>query len=158
MENSNQLAKRFRDVILEGKWVANTNFKDLLSDLTWKQANTKIGSLNTLAALAYHINYYTAGVLNVFEGGQLEIHDKYSFDAPEIKSQEDWENRLNQLWTNSEMFARQVEAMSQEKLDSIFIDEKYGTYRRNIEGAIEHCYYHLGQVSLIKKMILEGEK
>jgi len=45
--------------------------------------------------------------------------------------------------------------MSEEKLDSVFIDEMYGSYRRNIEATIEHSYYHLGQVSLIKKMILQ---
>lgn len=28
-----------------------------------------------------------------------------------------------------------------------------GSYLRNIEGVIEHSYYHLGQISLIKKMI-----
>ena len=47
--------------------------------------------------------------------------------------------------------------MSAEKLEDVFFDEKYGTYLRNIEGMIEHCYYHLGQVSLIRKMILEQE-
>ena len=36
-----------------------------------------------------------------------------------------------------------------------FVDEKYGTYLRNIDGMIEHAYYHLGQVVLIKKL-LEG--
>ena len=44
--------------------------------------------------------------------------------------------------------------MPNDKLEEIFVDEKYGTYRRNIEGIIEHSYYHLGQISLIKKMIL----
>ncbi|HBC04915.1 MAG TPA: DUF1572 domain-containing protein, partial [Aequorivita sp.] len=39
-----------------------------------------------------------------------------------------------------------------EKLNEIFADEKYGTYQRNIEGMIEHCYYHLGQISLLKKL------
>ena len=65
VENSNQIANRFREVLLKGKWIANTNFKDQLSDVTWKKATNKIGSLNTIAALAYHIDYYLAGVLNV---------------------------------------------------------------------------------------------
>jgi len=34
----------------------------------------------SIAALTFHINYYVAGVLNVFQGGKLEIRDKYSFD------------------------------------------------------------------------------
>lgn len=157
MENSNQIANRFREVILEGKWIANTNYKDQLSKVTWKQAAKKIGSLNSIAVLTYHINYYIAGILNVFEGGALEIRDKYSFDLPKIKSKEDWENLLNDMWANTENFAKHVENMSDEKLEAVFVDEKYGTYRRNIEGVIEHSYYHLGQISLINKILSELE-
>lgn len=157
MENSKQLAGRFREVLLNGKWIANTNFRDQLSHVDWKQATTRIGSLNTIAALAYHINYYIAGILNVFEGGALEIRDKYSFDLPPIRSKEDWDNLLNGMWANAEKFAAHVERMPDEQLEEPFVDEKYGNYRRNIEGVIEHSYYHLGQVSLIRKMILESE-
>ena len=157
MEDSNQITIRFKEVLLNGKWIANTNYKDSLSNVTWKQATNKVSSLNTIAALTYHINYYIAGILNVFEGGSLEIRDKYSFDLPPIKSKEDWDNLLNNMWINAEKFAKHVELMSEEKLEEMFVDEKYGNYRRNIEGLIEHSYYHLGQISLIKKMIMEAE-
>ena len=156
MENSNQIASRFKEVLLDGKWIANTNYKDQLSTITWKQATTKIGSLNTIAALAFHINYYIGGVLNVFNGGTLDIQDKFSFDSPPVLSKEDWENLLNDLCSNAEKFAKHVEQMSNEKLAEEFVDEKYGSYRRNIEGMIEHSYYHLGQISLIKKMLQES--
>ena len=154
MENSKQLANRFREVLLNGSWIANTNYTDQLSNVSWKQAITKIGSLNTIAVLTYHVNYYVAGVLNLFEGGNLEIRDKYSFDAPEIKSEEDWNGLFNEMHLNAEKLADYIERMPNDKLEEIFVDEKYGTYRRNIEGIIEHSYYHLGQISLIKKMIL----
>ena len=61
------------------------------------------------------------------------------------------------LWTNAERFAGQVERMSAKELEQIFVKEQYGNYRRNIEGVIEHSYYHLGQLSLIKKMIREAQ-
>ena len=155
MSRTKQIADRFREVILNGTWIANTNFRDQLSGLTWQQATTRIGSLNTIAALTFHINYYVAGVLNVLKGGPLEIRDKYSFDLPPIESAEAWENLQQTLWDNAEQFADLVEAMADQKLDEVFIDKKYGSFLRNIEGMIEHSYYHLGQVSLIRKMILE---
>jgi hypothetical protein len=71
---------------IDGLWIANTNFKDQLSDVTWEQAVTKIGSLNTIAMLTFHIDYYIAGIINVFEGGDLEIKDKFSFDSSTIES------------------------------------------------------------------------
>ena len=153
MKSSVQLANRFREVILDGKWIANTNLRDQLSDMTLEEALTKVGNLNTIASLIFHINYYISGVLNVLEGGDLEIRDKYSFDIPTMKSEEDWSELIHKLWINAEGFAGQVECMPEERLDEVFVDKKYGDYRRNIEGMIEHSYYHLGQITLIKKLL-----
>ena len=47
MESSIQLAKRFREVILNGKWIANTNLKDQLQDVTLEQAVAQVFHLNT---------------------------------------------------------------------------------------------------------------
>lgn len=154
MENATQLAHRLREVILDGKWIAYTNYKEQLSDLNWELATTKVGALNTIAALTYHINYYMAGVLNVLEGGNLEIKDKYSFDHPPIDNEAVWQDLQNQLWSNTEKFVERVLQLSDEQLDAVFVKEEYGTYQRNIEAIIEHSYYHLGQIVLIKKMII----
>lgn len=156
MKVTAQIANRFREVILNGKWIANTNFKDQVSDLSWEQATQKVGSFNTIAALVFHIDYYTAGVMRVLEGKPLDIRDKYSFNVPSIASKEEWEKLTNQLWMDAERFAELLELMPDEKLDEAFVDEKYGNYRRNIEGMIEHSYYHLGQIVLIKKMIVDS--
>ena len=153
MSSVSQLAKRFREVLLDGFWIANTNFKDQLSEVSWEQAVTKVDALNTIAMLTFHIDYYIAGIVNVFEGGDLEIKDKFSFDIPSIESQQQWEALLSKLSTDSERFAALLEQMPDSQLDEVFVDEKYGTYRRNIDGMIEHCYYHLGQITLIKKLL-----
>ncbi len=147
------LANRLREVLLNGKWIANTNFKEQILNVSWEQAIQKVDNLNTIALLTFHINYYLQGLLNVFKGGNLEIRDKYSFDLPEIKSETDWNTLVNTFLSNAELFATHVEQMADSRLDQPFVDEKYGSYLRNIEGVIEHSYYHLGQVSLIKKMI-----
>ncbi|WP_449388749.1 DUF1572 domain-containing protein [Chryseobacterium lineare] len=153
MSTTLQLAKRFREVLLDGLWIANTNFKDQLSDVTWDVATKKVGSLNTIAMLTFHIDYYISGLINVFEGGDLEIRDKYSFDLPPVESQEQWGNLKNKLWNDAEKFAILLEQMPDSKMNESFVDEKYGTYLRNIDGMIEHCYYHLGQITLIRKLL-----
>ena len=147
------IATRLREVLLNGHWIANTNYKEQILSINWQQAIQKVASLNTIAALTYHINYYLAGLLNAFENGKLEISDKYSFDLPQIQSEADWSKLVTDFCDNSEKFANQVEQINDIIFDQPFIDEKYGSYLRNIEGVIEHSYYHLGQISLIKKMI-----
>ena len=149
------IANRLREVLLNGKWIANTNFKEQILSVSWEQAIQKVDNLNTIALLTFHINYYLVGLSNVLNGGRLEIKDKYSFDLPEIKSEKDWNKLVNDFLNNSEMFAKQVEQMDESMLDQPFAEEKYGSYLRNIEGVIEHSYYHLGQVSLIRKMIVQ---
>lgn len=156
MTRNISLANRLREVLLDGRWIANTNYKDQLTGITWQQAVRKIGNLNTIAALTFHINYYLAGLLNAFNTGKLEISDKYSFDLPPIRSEADWIELRDQFFSNAEKFAAWVAQMRDTQLDEPFIDEKYGSYLRNIEGVIEHSYYHLGQVSLIRKMTVEG--
>ena len=153
MNTQSKLANRFREVILNGTWIANTNFKNELNNLDWKIATTQFEDLNTIAVLAQHIHYYIKGVKNVFLGGNLEISDRYSFDFSKINSQEEWENILVTFWSDSEEFAELIEKMTEEKLHENFVDEKYGTYLRNIDGMIEHSYYHLGQIVLIKKIL-----
>ena len=156
MTKTAQIANRFREVYLNGKWVVATNIKEQLSDVTWEQATTKIGSLNTIAALAFHLNYYVAGVLNVYKGGSLDIRDKYSFDCPPIESKKDWDKLMNKILADAEEFANVIEQMPDEKLEEVFVLEKYGDYRRNMDAMIEHCYYHLGQIVLIKKLIAQA--
>jgi hypothetical protein len=154
MARNTAIAGRIREVLLDGRWIANTNYKDQLLRVDWQQAIQKIGNLNTIAALTYHINYYLAGLLRAFESGKLDISDKYSFDLPPVNTAADWEQLRDELFRNSEKFAAYVEQMPDGQFDAPFIDRQYGDYLRNIEGIIEHSYYHLGQIALIRKMII----
>jgi hypothetical protein len=91
----------------------------------------------------------------VLQGQPLDAHDKYSFDAPPISSQDDWNFLLQTVWTDAEHFATLVEQLPESLLGETFIDEKYGNYYRNIQGIVEHNHYHLGQIVLIKKLLSE---
>lgn len=156
MKRNLSLANRLREILLNGHWIANTNYCEQLQSVNWQQAIQKVHHLNTIAALTYHINYYLAGLLSAFDNGKLEIRDKYSYDLPPIQSEEGWNKLITDFLSNSEKFANAVEQMDDSIFDQPFIDEKYGTYLRNIEGVIEHSYYHLGQMVLIKKILSQS--
>jgi uncharacterized damage-inducible protein DinB len=155
---SETIVKRLRELFLDGHWITNTNYKEILTDTTKDEAIAKISDLNSLAELTYHVNYYLSGLNNVFNGGALEIRDKYSFDITPIETEEDWQRLVLDLINNAEAFINHVSSMSEENLHGPFIVEKYGSYLRNIEGVIEHAYYHLGQMVIIKKMIRRNLK
>ena len=153
MKSNEYLAHRLKEVFTNGKWVLGTNFKEQIIDLDWKQATQKIADYNTIAALTFHINYYINGVVKVLEGGSFTIRDKYSFDAPPVESEEDWSNLVKRFCTDAEKIIRLVEQMTEDEIAADFVDKQYGTWHRNIDAMIEHTYYHLGQIILIKKQI-----
>jgi hypothetical protein len=150
---SQQIAKHFREVHFGGNWTCS-NFKDNLSDVNWQHATTQVYSFNTIATLTFHVNYFVNAAIMVLQGGTLNAHDKYSFTHPPINCQQDWEKLLNKNWADAEKFAALVEQLPESKLWENFSEKKYGTYYRNLHGIIEHAHYHLGQIALIKKILL----
>ena len=152
MNLSYQTAKHFREVHFGGNWTS-VNLKETLANVSWQQAVTTIDNFNTIAALVYHMNYYVNAVLKVLQGQALAASDKFSFDLPPIQSELDWDNLLQKTWADAENFASLVEELPGDKFNEIFVDDKYGTYFRNMHGIIEHIHYHLGQIVIIKKLL-----
>jgi len=157
MTDTLALARRFREVIFDGTFVAKTNYKQELAHLDWEMATYQVPSLNTIATLTQHLHYYIKGLNEFFGGQELTIRDKYSFDFLPVTAQQEWETILTRFWNDAEAFASFIEQMPEEKLGSVFLAEKYGSYKRNIEAMIEHSYYHLGQIVLLKKIIANGQ-
>ena len=149
---SAHLSKHLREVYFGGNWTS-VSLRDGLSNVRLQQAITKFHSLNTILALVYHINYYITAVTKVLEGEPLNASDKFSFDHPQIQSEEEWQNLLDNTWKDAEKFASLIEQLPESKLWENFEDGKYGNYYRNIQGIIEHTHYHLGQIVLIKKLL-----
>lgn len=149
-----QIAKHLREVHFGENWTSS-NLKDNLAGVTWRQATTQVYTFNTIAALVYHMNYYVVALLAVLRGEPLTASDKYCFDVPPISNREEWEELLAKTWSDAEALACLVEQLPESRLGETFWDEKYGNYYRNIHGVIEHIHYHLGQIVLIKKFILQ---
>lgn len=151
--HSSTLAMRLREVFIDGKWIANTNYKEQIEGLDWRIAVQSVHNLNSVAKLTFHINYYLEGLIKVLQGGPLEISDKYSFNLPEIQSQGPWDKLVGDFIMNAELFSNLVGQLKDEQLSGPFVKPEYGTMLRNIEGVLEHSYYHLGQLVLIKKLV-----
>ena len=152
MNITKQIADHFRQVHFGGNWTS-VNLKETLSDVDWQLATRRVQSLNTIAALVFHINYYVSEVLKVLKGEPLTARDKFSFGHPPIDSQEDWDKLLIKTWADAESFADLIEQLPEGILWEQFTDGQYENFYRNIHGIIEHTHYHLGQIILIKKFV-----
>ncbi|MFG0335299.1 MAG: DinB family protein [Maioricimonas sp. JB049] len=152
MKFTEYIAKHLRDVHFGGNWTA-VNLKDKLADVTWQQATTPIGSLHTIAAVVFHMNYFVSATIQVLRGGELDAHEALSFDCPPISSKEDWDCLLDKTWADAEELASLIESLPVERLDDSFGHPQYGTYYRCLHGPVEHCHYHLGQIAVMKAML-----
>jgi hypothetical protein len=149
---SQQLSQHLKHVYFGGNWTGS-NYKSVLENTDWKMATQSIADYNSIALLVYHTSYYVGVQLDVLQGKSLNAKDEYSFLLPDIQSEEDWQELLQSVWKNAEELAQLILQLPDSQLNEYFVDEKYGTWYRNIAGMIEHLHYHLGQIVFMKKML-----
>jgi len=154
MTTAAHIAQHFREFYKGRNWTW-VWFEEVVQDITWEEATQKVGSLNTIAVLVYHMHYYLRLQSHVLNGGSMEGYDMDPFNAPPVRSASDWEAILANVYTEGEAFAMMVEGFSAEKLEETFLEKRYVSIYRNLHGNIEHMHYHLGQIVLLKKMIRE---
>lgn len=152
MTTCKHIAKHFRELYFGGNWTCSS-IQQQVNDISWEHAQKSVNGLNSIATLVFHMHYYTKAITEVLKGNPLNAKDEWSFNNPNIKSENDWKTFLDTMWTEAETFAKLVEKLPDTTLDNYFTEEKYGVYYRNLHGLIEHGHYHLGQISLIKKII-----
>ncbi len=152
MDFSEQIAKHLYEVYFGGNWTV-TNFKETLSDVSWKEATTEVEEFNTIVTLVFHTNYFVKTVSRVLNNEGLSGNDKFSFDHPEFTSEEEWRAFVNDTLEDAKTLSESIKKLPNEKLMESFTDKKYGLYNRNLWGVIEHCHYHLGQIVMLKKLV-----
>lgn len=152
-----QIAKHLREVYFGGNWTSS-NLQAALKDVSWQHAIANVNSFNSIAALVFHTSYYVRAVAKVLEGEVLNAHDKFSFDHPPVQSEDDWQQLLNKNYKDATHLAVLVEQLPETRLWEPFADGKYGNIYRNLQGIIEHTHYHLGQIVLIKKWLLQSDQ
>ena len=152
MQFSKHIAQHIHAVYFGGNWTCS-NVRDVLSDVTREEALATIAGLNTIATLSFHIHYYTSAITQVLQGLPLNAKDEYSFAHPAFDTEEAWRTFVTEIIDAANNLSELTSKLDDELLSTVFAEEKYGTYYRNLSGYIEHTHYHLGQIALIKKLI-----
>ena len=151
-QTASQIARHLRQVFTGGNWTS-VNLKDTLHGIHLAEALAKPGGCNSIAVLVFHIHYYVSAISRVLNGQPLDAHDRFSFDLPELADEAAWLRLQESTLEDALTLAGKIEMLSDQQLHDVFVEEKYGTMYRNLHGLIEHTHYHLGQISLLKKMI-----
>lgn len=149
--HSQALADHLHQVFFGGNWTVSC-FKNQLADVSITSAKERKGKLNTILELTYHIAYFVRVQLRAFETGIIKGKDSESFDHPNIVTEQEWQQMIQDILEDSEALCAHVRALRDDQLSEDFIGGGYGSYSRNIMGLIEHTHYHLGQTAMLKRM------
>ena len=146
------LAKRFDDVIFNGKHIAGTNYHAFLQEIDYETATSQALHVNSIAHLTRHVHYYINGVAYALQTGHLKIRDAYSFDFAPLQQEIEWNHVKSEFFKDATTLSQLIKGTNEFKLSLPFINEKYGSLEHNINMMVEHCYYHLGQMILLSKI------
>ena len=150
------IATHLRQVFGGGNWTS-VNYRDTLADVTLDELIAVPTPLtqNSIARLVYHVHYYVLAQIDVLEGRPLTSRDKYSFDAPDFATLRAWRGYwLETVLPDVERLAALIERLDAAALgDDFAAVGKYGSVYRNLQGAVEHAHYHLGQIALVKRYV-----
>ncbi|RYY93428.1 MAG: DinB family protein [Chitinophagaceae bacterium] len=152
MTITQHIAQQVRQLYFGGNWT-EVSLREVLAGVGWQEALATGASPNSIAALTYHIHYYVAIQRRLLEAGTLDGRDSDAFRHPPIAGEADWQALLARCWSDAEALAALVEGLPDSRLDETFVHEKHGSWYRNLLGMIEHSYYHLGQIVLLKKAV-----
>lgn len=156
MKLTTQLATKARELYFGGN-STGVCLKEKIADVNFEESIRIHQPFHPISALLFHINYYVTVTSKVLQGGPLDGHDKYSFDVPPINNQKDWEDFQSKCWFEANSFADSIERLSEDQLWEDFVKPKYGSYFRCINGTIEHGYYHLGQIAIVKSLVGQNQ-
>lgn len=154
-ESITHYVNHFRDVYDGTPWYGD-NIVSKLNDLTEELAFTRPREdVHSIAELVAHMTYWRQSLIS-------RLNNDTSFKAS-VESEENWRDPAQLRAEGWEALRTRFDA-SQEALaaalarqtDVILTTEyaKGHTYGHLIQGVIDHDIYHLGQIGLIRKMVV----
>lgn len=137
----------------EGNNWSDVSVASVLEDISPEEATTGTeASPNTIAMLLYHMAFFNNAICERLKGGEPVIGDANGFDMPEIHTEIEWQQLVSNAFLSAKNLAIAIAAFPEEQL---FDSKPAGrdTYYKKLHGVIEHNYYHLGQIQILKGLI-----
>ncbi len=150
------LTEKIRDVYGKEPWYGDS-MKSILSnigpEIVFKKVNA---NSHSIAELLAHIVGWREFVLSrIILDNNFDVEQKESFNWRRIDSDEAsaWKSLLNALEKNQNEIVKILDASDDNVLDLPVAGREYKTDYL-IEGMIQHDIYHVGQISLLKKVLV----
>ena len=137
----------------EGNNWSEVCVKDVVADIQFEEAVAITeASPNSIAALLYHMMFYNNAVCQRLRGEEPHIGSDNGFDLPTLKGGNDWQQLISDAMESAKNLSM---AIADFREVNLFKENPagLGTFYKKMHGVIEHNYYHLGQIMILKKLI-----
>ena len=152
MKITETLAKNLLNAFEGNNWT-DVSIKDTLAGLSWQQVTTQTpASPNTIASLVNHLWYWNTIIMERMKGNYPNVPETNGFDVSELHDDADWQILIKKTHQSFINLANAIRQFPEEKLMET---PKTGasTINANLFGIVEHAYYHLGQIVIVKHLV-----
>ncbi len=134
-----------------GNWTGNS-VKEALKDVSLESAvSVTPGSANTISGLVHHLTYWNNIMVRRILGESPEIPEINGFDVEPLTSQEEWDRLKSLNIESAHLLASTILNFDCDDITKPILPG-YSSAYKSLNGCVEHIYYHLGQITIIKNL------
>ena len=135
----------------EGEAWHGPSMLEALENVTAEQAAARpIPTAHSILEIVLHVGGWEDVIRRRITGESANEPDEGDWPAAGATSEAAWAAALERLKRNNAALRAAVEGLTDAKLDEFATGSKSSVYA-TLHGAIQHCLYHAGQVSMLKK-------
>lgn len=155
MKEQQRMIGLFNDLYDGNPWI-DVNIMDTLSSISAKDASYRIGEKrNTIWEITEHMICWRENVLQRVQGKVITTPAHNYFEKIKDSSEKGWENTLKRFSATQSAWITFLEKVKQKDFEKIYPRNQLNYYQ-HIHGILQHDAYHLGQITLLVKIIKEG--
>ncbi|NCI45183.1 DinB family protein [Sediminibacterium soli] len=152
MKLTDTLSQNLLQVLTGPNWT-DVSIEDAIRDLHFEQVTLRTpASANTIAGLLHHITYWNHIILQRLDGESPAIPESNGFDAGPISNEFSWQQLIEKTRHSFRELSHRIQLLPDEKWQAP-VNNGRSTVAASVFGIIEHGYYHLGQIVLIRKWV-----
>lgn len=146
------IAEQLEDAFEGDPWFGR-NAKSLLGEVTEEAAFEKVNGQHSILELVWHMITWREFVISRFK--KDTVKDLHYFEAADWRTLDHsdkslWQQGLQRLYQTQNELLEIIQTQNDEILDQNVEERRY-SFRKLLNGILEHDIYHLGQIAYIKK-------
>jgi uncharacterized damage-inducible protein DinB len=130
----------------------------ILEGVTAEQASARpLAGAHSIWELVFHIAAWEQAGVRRLGGDPANLSDDEDWPAITDTSEQKWDQAIEMLITGHEEFQNAIAKLDDSRLKEPIVDglaTVYGT----LHGIVQHTLYHAGQIAILKKALMEGDK